>query len=175
MKITLLLLLTLCAVPFSFAQKLTAEDYHATVVTNRGKRIRGVLNDVTVDNVYLTDESADPKSIPLDIIRRVIVRRENKRPAVRTGAIIGGLIFGFFTVEGLKKNPTRNPISAGLTLLLSSGTGVAAGAGAGALIGNVSSRVIRPGTRENQFTDLRRQLEPFSVRYQRDVLNRVSQ
>ena len=175
MKIALLLILTLGAVSFTFAQKLTAEDYHATVVTRQGKRIRGVLDDVTVDKVYLTGESATLRIVPLDMIRKVVVRRDNKRPAVRTGAIIGGLVFGFFTVEGLKKNPTSNPISAGLTLLLATGTGAAVGAGAGAIVGNVASRVVRPGTRDNQLDDLRRQLEPFSVRYQRDVLRRVNQ
>ncbi len=175
MKIAPLLLLTFCTVSSVFGQKLVAETYHVRVVTNQGKHIRGILDDVTVDDVYLTDESTTPKAIPLDIIRKVVIRRDDKRPVIRTGAVIGGLVFGFFTVEGLKRNPTRNPISAGLTLLLASGTGVAIGAGVGALIGNVSSRVVRPGIRENQLTDLRRQLEPFSVRYQRDVFNRVSQ
>ncbi|MBC8151961.1 MAG: hypothetical protein H7Z72_03535 [Bacteroidetes bacterium] len=162
------------------AQKLTVETYRVTVVTKTGERSRGIFDDVTPTALYhgagiRSGPGTGARAIPLEKIRKVVLRRANKRLAIRTGAIVGGVAFGLLTAQGLQKNPTRNPVAYGLTLLFGAGTGAVVGAGAGALVGTISHRVIRPRDRENSLDDFRRQLEPFTVRYQDDVFNRINQ
>lgn len=164
----------------SLAQKLVIEAYRVTVVTKTGERSQGVFDDVTTTTLYHGDGARSgpgtgARAIPLENIQRVVLRRVNKRPSIRAGALVGGIALGLLTAQGLQKNPTRNPIAYGLTLLFGAGTGAVIGAGAGALVGTISHRVVRPRDRENSLDDFRRQLEPFTVRYQNNVFNRISQ
>ncbi len=162
------------------AQKLVAATYQVTVVTKTGERIKGILDEVTATDVYcgsgLTyDPAVTDQVVPLETIRKVRLRRTNKKRAVQAGAIVGAIAVGFLGVEGLKKNPASNPITYGATVVLASVGGAAAGLVVGSAVGSLSHRTIRPRDGENSLTNFRRQLEPFSMRYQNDVFNRIHQ
>ncbi len=179
-RLLALLVLVISASTGISAQKLALETYHVTVITKAGDRFKGLLEDVTPIALYCGPGSQFTSTrsthvVPLEEIRKVILRRTNKRLAVRAGAAVGALVFGFLTVQGLQRDPTRSLVASGLTLLLAGGTGAAMGAGVGSVLGTIPHRVVLPRDRENSLDDFRRQLEPFSIRYQNDVFNRVSQ
>lgn len=175
----LFLLINLVVATPLLAQKPALEIYQIKIITTDGNRDKGILVDVTDSTLYYDpginySPNHYPRQVPLDIIRKVNLRRNSKRRAVLSGGIIGGLTFGYLTIEGFKKNPTSNGLTAGITVLLASSAGVAAGLIVGSAIGNVAHRTLRPVNRENGLDDFRRQLEPFSVRYQTNVFNRIN-
>ena len=154
----------------AFAQPLKIATYRVKVITNSGDRFQGILEDITEDDLYLDHHTED---IPSASIRRVTIRRVDKRVALVTGAVIGGLITGYLANESLKSNRTSGVATYGLTLTFAAAGGAAAGLIAGAAIGNLTSRVVRPLDPNNPGISLFRQLEPFSVRYQQDFINRL--
>jgi hypothetical protein len=158
----------------TFAQEPLVEEYRVRIVTKEGNRFRGVLDEVTDSQLYVeTRPQHWRRRIPLSAVRKVVIRRENKKTVLITGAVIGALIVGFISNESLRQNPARSPVAYGLTLAFASAGGATAGLILSSAIGNVSSRVIRPLDPANPEGSLRRQLEPFSVEYQQDLLNRL--
>lgn len=162
------------------AQKPSLDTYYVTVVTQSGTRMRGILVDVTANTLTydpgtIYSQNHYPREVALATIRKVILRRTSKRRAIQAGALVGALAFGFLSVESLKKNPASNSVTYSITVLVAAGGGAAVGLVAGSVVGNVSHRVIRPRNQENGLNDFYRQLEPFSVRYQNNVFNRVYQ
>lgn len=174
----LLLLLSVLVTRPLLAQKPVLETYQVKVVTKMGDHFRGVFADITPTTLYYdpgTRYSPNHylQEIPLVTIRKVTLRRTSKRRAIRAGVVVGALGFGFLAVDGLKNNPASSSATYGITVLFAAGAGAAVGLVVGSTIGNVSHRVVRPGNLENGLGDLYRQLEPFSMRYQNDVLNRI--
>lgn len=145
------------------------------VITKGGNRFRGVLNDVTDDYLYIEPANPKPRQryeyIPLAAVRKVVIRRSNKKAARLTGAILGGLVIGFVANESLKKYPVRSSVSYGVTLTAAAAAGAGAGLLLGSVMGNASNRVVRPLDPDNPEITLQRQLEPFSLRYQNEIIN----
>ncbi len=154
----------------AFSQPLEIALYRVKVTTKSGNRFRGILEDMTENYLYIDHNTEE---IPTDIIRKVIIRRVNKKVAIITGAITGGLLTGYLANESLKRNQTNSVGAYGLTLTFAAAGGAAAGLVAGSAIGDLSSRDIRPLDPVNPGISLFRQLEPFSVRYQQDFINRL--
>lgn len=155
-----------------FAQQHEAAVYRVTVVLKTGQRLRGLLSDV--DDSYLRVGATNNSRgglVQLATIRKVIVRRNSKKNAFISGAIVGGLLTGYAANQSLQKNQVRTPLIYGLTLTLSAAGGAAAGLLVGSLIGNISGRVIRPLDRNDPELFLFRQIEPFTIRYQEDMIN----
>lgn len=155
-----------------FAQKPKATLYRVTVVLKTGHRLRGLLSDVT--DSYLRVGATDNNRgglIELATIRKVVVRRNSRKNAFISGAIVGGLLTGYVANQSLQKNQVSTPVIYGLTLTLSAAGGAAGGLLVGSLIGNISSRVIRPLDRTNPEQILFHQLEPFTTQYQEDIIN----
>ncbi len=175
--LTLVLLFGALGVGPLTAQKLAVDTYYITVVTKTGDRTQGIFTDVTQSAVVSTPalNSANVSRIPLETIEKVVLRRTNKRREVRSGAVVGGLSFGALTAVGLQRNPTSSPVTYGVTLLLGASTGAGVGAGVGWLLGNLSRRTIRPRPDDDGLDAFRRRLEPFSLRYQTDLFNRIHQ
>ncbi|GAB4010676.1 hypothetical protein GCM10028808_22260 [Spirosoma migulaei] len=113
--------------------------------------------------------------IPFANIQKVVIRRKSKKNALISGAIVGGLLTGYVANQSLQKNPVRGPVIYGLTLTLSAAGGAAAGLLVGSALGNLNRRVIRPLDQRNPDLSLFRQLQPFSWRYQQDIINRLPQ
>lgn len=164
------------------AQPAAVELYHVKVLTNEGKRLRGILIDVDESRLYIgdVDKSANglrpsDGSVTLDNVKRVILRRNSRRRPTITGAILGGLATGVVVVRSTRRNPFRSPVLYGLNLGMSVGAGAVAGGLLGNRIGNTPRRVIRPvdQTPDEAAENLRRQLEPFTYSHQNDVLNRI--
>ncbi|MFD2937129.1 hypothetical protein [Spirosoma flavum] len=168
--LTMLLILSIAGT--LFAQKPAIDAYRIKVVTTRGHRFRGVLDDINDTYLYIIHERNSPRqveTIPLDAIRKVVIRRNSKTTVNVTGAIVGGLIVSFLAEQSLQKNPTRSPVAHGVTLTFAAAGGAAGGLLLGSAIGNATSRVVRPYNNSN----LLRQLEPYSMRYQQDLINRL--
>jgi hypothetical protein len=166
--------LTLTMADAAAAQTLTVETYRATVITKTGQRYQGLLDEVTDSTLcFIPGTSADDPVVPLSGIGRVVIRRSNRRGTVRSGAVAGSLLFGLLTANGLRQNPTSSPVAYGLTLFFGVGTGAALGAGGGWLLSSAARRTIRPNPRADSPDGFRRQLEPFSVRYQTDLFRRI--
>ncbi|WP_317165888.1 hypothetical protein [Spirosoma arboris] len=150
--------------------------YQVKVVTKSAHRIRGILSEVTDSYLFLGNEKRSREGrIPLIDIRKVVIRRRSKKNAIISGAIIGGLATGFLATQSLQKNQASSPVTYGLTLTFAAASGAAAGLVVGSALGNLTSRVIRPADRNNPELSLFRQLEPFSWRYQQDLINRLPQ
>lgn len=157
------------------AQPPKVEAYRARVVTQAGKRVRGTLDEITNGYLYVSSKHTgyQEEEIPLGEIRKVVIHRVNKKSALISGAVIGGLVTGFLSNESLQKSQTSSPITYGLTLTFAAAGGAAAGLVLGSAIGNLTSRIIRPRDRINPGLSLFYQLEPFTVRYQQNLINRL--
>ena len=157
----------------SAAQSPAIEVYRIRVVTREGHRLRGTLN--ATDEAYLFVDSNDGSldRVPLASIRKVVIRRNSRKGAQLTGAVAGGLLTGYAAVRSLEKSPSSSPILYGVTVLFSAASGALAGVLTGSLIGNLSSRVIRPLDERQPEISLFRQLEPLTVDYQQNLMNRL--
>lgn len=159
------------------AQKLTLDVYRARVVTYTGERYRGLLEDITDSELLLSDLHGHriDEEIPLRQIRKVVIRRTSKKSAIITGAVVGGLAAGFASYKSLQRNQPSSAINYGITLTFAAAGGAAAGLVVGSFVNNLSGRSIRPLDRVNPELSLYRQLEPFTVRYQQNIFNRIPQ
>lgn len=164
------------------SQQLKVSVYRAKVITKEGKRFRGTLEYITEEYLYVSDQNKKRSSdfiyheeIPTDLIRKVVIRRVNKKSAIITGASIGGLVTGYLGNESLKRNRPSNSVAYGLTLTFAAAGGAAAGLLLGSAVGNLTNRVVRPLDSANPGVSLFRQLEPFSTRYQQDFIDRLPQ
>ena len=172
--------LVLTGLSVTLAQKLAVEEYRVRVVTKGGNHVRGILDEVTNEYLYVAYMNSRPHhrsaKIPLALIRKVVIRY-NRRKNTLEGAVVGGALVGFLTIRSSKKNGFRSPIVYGLNLAIAVGAGAGLGALIGSHIGPSSRRTIRPfGQTPDESTEsLRRQLQPFTYGYQNDVLNRVPQ
>jgi hypothetical protein len=171
------MLLTVLLPIGAIAQNPEIEVYQARVVMKTGSRFRGTLADVTDESIYLTNERGRHYSdqIPLALVRKVVIRRLSKKNVLITGASIGGLVTGYLSYQSLQKNQTRSPVTYGLTLTFAIAGGAALGLLLSSTIGNITSKVIRPLDPISPETSLFRQLEPFSIRYQQELFNRLPQ
>ena len=159
-----------------WAQQQTIALYQVKVKTQTGNHFFGLLEDVSNSYVYIRNDPYESVNrIPLDEVLKVVIRRQNKKNAVLSGAVAGGLILGFVTNQALQRNqPPRSSVTYGLTLTFAAACGAAVGALAAATIHSVTTgRTIRPPNNENASLNLFRQLEPFSARYQQDFINRL--
>ncbi len=157
-----------------FAQKPTVDAYRIKVVTKDGYRFRGTFSDIDNSFIYLSfGRYSQEDRIPLTSIRKVVIRRNNKKSVLISGAIVGGLLSGYLANESIKTSPTRSPVAHGVTVAFAAVGGAASGLLLGSVIGSISSRVIRPLNLVNPDVSLFRQLEPFSLRYQQDIINRL--
>jgi len=157
------------------AQQPVVDAYQVRVVTKGGNRARGILDEVTDRHLYIGRAHRRGEQILLSDIRKVVIRRAGRKGELITGALIGGLAVGYLSNESLQKNQPRSPVWYGLTLAFATAGGAAGGLVLGSAISNLTSRVIRPLDPANPERSLFRQLEPFSVIYQQDVLNRLPQ
>ncbi|GAB3950229.1 hypothetical protein GCM10028805_27820 [Spirosoma harenae] len=137
-----------------------------------GEHIKGLLDNVTETELYLTNARGhllgDP--LPLNRIRKIVLRRNSRKSAVVTGAIIGGLAAGYASYRSLQRNQPSSAVGYGITLTFAAAGGAAGGLLVGAAVGNLTRRVIRPLDVANPEISLLRQLEPFSLRYQRSFI-----
>lgn len=171
----LVLLLTVGNGLASIGQPSPIELYQVRVITNKGSRLRGVLEDVSDTYVTLGKHHGRHSGgrIRLNSVRKIILKRSNRRRLVIRGAVAGGLLTGYLIVRSSEKNGFSSPVLYGINVVM----GVAGGAVAGGLlgygIGPLSRKVIRPEGRdpEQAAKNIRRQLEPFTQRYLDDVLN----
>lgn len=162
-------LLTLWTGFAGHAQPPVVATYQVRVVTIDGDRFRGVLEEVTDSALYINRTGW----VPLHDIRKVAIRRKQKTPALVTGAIVGGLLTGFVSNQSLQRNQPRNAVSYGLTLTFAAAGGAAGGLLAGSLVNSITNKVIRPPKTVNPERYLFRQLQPYSTRYQQDIINRL--
>ena len=171
------LIISLAASVHLFAQQPAVDTYLIKVVTTEGSRFSGVLSDIDDSYLYLGQERngwrTDDGRIPINIIRKVAVRRKNQKTALITGAIVGGLLGGYLANRSLLVNQARSPVSHGVTVTFAAAGGAAAGLLFGSAVGRVTRRIIRPLKQAYPTTGLIRQLEPFSLRYQQDFINRL--
>lgn len=170
------MLLVVLAAGVVGAQKHAVNSYKIRVTTTEGNRFTGTLTAIDTSFLYLNNESTwrtDDGRIPLSLIRKVALRRVNQKSIQYSGAIVGGLVVGYLTNQALQKSQTRSPVSYGLTLTFSTAGGAAAGLLLGSAVGTVNRRVIRPLYLAEPELTLFRQLEPFSLRYQQAVLDRL--
>jgi hypothetical protein len=159
-------------------QPRSIENVRAHIITNGGNHLRGTLNDVS--NEYLYVEPTGPRlsyrleRIPLSAIRKVVVRFKRRTSTVE-GAVVGGGLLAFITIRSSQRNPFRSPVLFGINLAASTAVGAAGGALLGSAIGPRTRKTIRPfgQTTEQSVEQLRRQLEPFTYTYQSDILNRI--
>lgn len=157
------------------AQRLTVDVYRVRVTTKTGEQFRGILNDVNDTDILIGSVRNRYRegAVPLSSIRKVAIRRINKKSAIVTGAILGGLLTGYLSNQSLQKNQPNSPVLYGLTLTFAAAGGAAGGLLVGAAVGNLTKRVIRPLGQNDPELSLFRQLEPFSIRYQQDFINRL--
>ena len=144
-------------------------------MTKAGKHFRGILNDINDTDLLIgsTRNRYREEAIPLSSIRKVAIRRINKRSAIVTGAVLGGLLTGYLSNQSLQKNQPNSPVLYGLTLTFAAAGGAAGGLLVGAAAGNLAKRVIRPLPLAEPELSLFYQLEPFSIRYQQGFINRL--
>ncbi|WP_052731270.1 hypothetical protein [Spirosoma radiotolerans] len=152
------------------AQHSGKDSYQVRVTTKDGSRFRGPFRDIDSANLYVYDNYWTNR-IPLQSIRRVVLRRESKKEVQITGAILGGLGVGYVATE----TPYRSPVLHGVTVTFAAAGGAVAGLLLSSAISSFVSRrrVIRPLNVANPTIRLYRELEPFSDRYQRDLLDRL--
>lgn len=159
----------------SFAQRPAVKPYRVRVITQTGDRYRGVLYDVTDAGIFLDGDFGDDAAIPVRTVRKVVVFGHDKRAGLATGAILGGLGIGWLANHSLQRNPPRSSVAYGLTLTLATAGGAGIGSVAGSIISGLRRRTVRPATGDDRSQRLARQLKPFSLRYQQDVLNQLPQ
>lgn len=158
------------------AQKPAVDVYRIQVTTKAEQHFRGILNDIDDTTLYIGRSARIyplTKTIPLNAVRKVVIRRVNKKGAIITGAILGGLLTGYLSHQSLQKNQPNSPVTYGITLTFAAAGGAAAGLLVGSAAGSLSRRVIRPLSQTDPELSLFRQLEPFSVRYQQEFINRL--
>lgn len=167
-----LLLLLLLTLPVSaVGQRIQRPQFRAIVHFKDGGRISGILENVENGILYF-----DPSerivhrytylpSVALRQVEWVVIKRTNKRKAVRTGMVIGGLIGGYFGYQSSQKSKFRSPVLAGISIALSAATLGGVGAVAGSLIGSSARRVIRPLDPDDPLESWERQLRPFTNAY----------
>ncbi|MCY7356550.1 MAG: hypothetical protein LH609_03615 [Rudanella sp.] len=165
----LLLTLTLPAI----GQRIQRPQFRTIVYLKDGSRINGVPDDIEngelyfipYEPIYYRHTQLKLSSISLDDIAWVVIRRTDKRKAIRTGIVIGGLAGGYFGYQSSQKSKFRSPILAGVSIALSA----AALGGVGAIIGSFAGvsvrRTVRPLDRDNPVESLERQLRPFTKVY----------
>ncbi len=161
----------------AFAQKSAIEVYRVRIVTREGRNVHGVLDTVTDHDLSVNDLNSRQRHrqtrIALTNISKVVIRSDRRHTL--EGALVGGAVFAFLSLESGRKTPFRSPILFGINVALTT----AVGAGAGALIGKnvrpVGHRTVRPlgQTPDEAVENMRRQLEPFSYSRQNDILNQV--
>lgn len=153
-----------------FAQEIIVDAYYARVTTVEGNHLSGLLTDVDSSHVYI----GYGDQIPLQVIRKVTLRRKNKTLALLTGAITGGLLTGYLAHQSLQTSQVRSSVSYGLTLMFAVVGGAAGGLLAGSGVHSLSRKVIRPPNTADADVYLLRQLTPFSISYQQRIINRLS-
>lgn len=168
----LLLACSLTALRLS-AQSEKAQFYNVRVLTQTGEQYRGMLYEVTDSLLYLREspnELGEPYGsvIPLDEVKKVVLRRDVKRAPVLQGALIGAFGVGFLTFRSLQRHPLRSPVLTGLTFVTATGTGAGLGAVVGSLIGRSPRRVVRVRQGELDSGRLSGLLRPFAYRNQLD-------
>lgn len=170
-----LLLLTVSMVPADLlAQSPSIEVYRVRVVTRDGHKPRGILSEINETNLFVGSHGEGmPVSVSLSSIRKVVIRRNSRKGAQITGAVLGSLLTGYASVRSLEKSPSSSPVLYGVTVLFSAASGALAGVLTGSLIGNLSSRVIRPLDNRQPEISLFHQLEPLTVEYQQNLMNRL--
>lgn len=152
-----------------FSQKLAIDAYYVRVITKEGDRLRGILEEV--DDSYLSISTQS--QIPLHSIRKVALRRKNKTSVLITGSLVGGLLVGYLAHQSLRKNGTRSAVAHGLTITFAAAAGATGGLLVSSGINSITHKVVRPPDGANAELYLARQLAPFSVTFQQDVLNRL--
>lgn len=150
------------------AQQPAVDVYRARVVTTRGYSVRGTLEDVDSFSVYVGGHY-----VPLSMIRKVVIRRQNNKRTYLLGAVLGAIAVGYITNQSLQKNPTSSAAAHGLTVGLGAVGGGAAGLLVGSALGTLNAKVVRSNKSANADISLYRELRPFSVRYQQRLLNRL--
>ncbi|WP_157634650.1 hypothetical protein [Spirosoma panaciterrae] len=167
------MMLVLLSYP-ALAQQPAETVYHIKVVTKSGEHYKGILSDVTDANVYVAYEKRLVSGrVALTDIRKIVLRRNSKKNAMITGAIIGGLAAGFASYNSLQRNQPSSAVNYGITLTFAATGGAAAGLLVGSGIGNLKKIVVRPAMFANPELSLFRQLEPFTWRYHQDIINRL--
>lgn len=162
------------------AQESAAEEYRVRVTTKSGNHIRGILNEVTDEYLYVGYLDSRPhhrsEKIPLRVIHKAVIRYKRSKHTLE-GAVVGVGLAAFLTIQSSNRNGFRSPVVYGLNLVIAAGAGAAIGAIIGRNIGSISRRTIRPigQTPDEAAESLRRQLKPFTYEYQNDILNRVPQ
>lgn len=177
MKHFSLAMLLLSGVSPLLAQRTSADVYRIKIFTTYGARIQGILYEVT-DSLLFYRELDTPRGILVEgggavllrEVEKVMVRREVKRAPTVQGALVGAVGVGYLSFLSLRKYPTRSPVLYGLTLA----SGVAGGAGIGALFGSLLGRaprrIFRAGSGENAADLLGAQLRPFAYSNQMDMM-----
>jgi|GEM_PF-3879186 len=161
------------------AQSSDVDVYLVRVVMQNGDRFQGVLDDVDATDLLIgsaPDGSWHWRSggrVPLELVRKIVLKRANNHRFTLQGAIAGGLLTGLVVVRSARKSPFRSSILYGLNLAMGIGGGAATGALLGHAISNGGRRVIRPPKRDqaDPTETLRRQLLPYTYRFRQEQLN----
>lgn len=169
----LLILLLLALSSPAVSQSFQRPSFRAIVHLKDGGRISGVLDDVGAgviefvpyEQIYVRHVALESASLPLDQVERVILKRTDKRQAIRTGIIVGGLLGGYLAYQDNQKNGFRSPALAVVSIALSAGAVGMTGALVGSLLGGSTRRTIRPMDSDNPIESLERQLRPFTKVY----------
>jgi hypothetical protein len=170
-QLLLLLLLTL-TLP-AVGQRMQRPEFRTIVHLKDGGRVNGVPDEiedgqlyfVPYEPVYYRRTQLKLSSVSLADIAWVVIKRTDKRKAIRTGIVLGSLVGGYFGYQSSQKSRFRSPILAGISIALSAATLGGVGAVLGSVIGGSSRRVIRPLDRDNPAESLERQLRPFTKVY----------
>ncbi|MEZ0538983.1 hypothetical protein [Fibrella arboris] len=163
------MLVALASTNATLAQQPTVEVYRVRITTVSGYHIRGILEAVDSLDVYVGNDY-----IPLSMIRRIVIQRESKKSALIIGALIGAIASTYLANQGLKKNPARSTGVQIVNLGFSAVGGATVGLLTGSAIGNINARVIRPTGLSGSTISLYRELRPFSVQFQRDMINHLT-
>lgn len=174
-----ILLLTLSF--WAVGQSNTRVSYRAVVHLTNGGRISGVLDEVAdgklafvpSEPIYFRHTTAESYVLALNRIDRVVLKRLDKRRAIRTGFILGGLTGGYLTYRSNQRNPYRSPLLGVTAVILGAGASGVVGGFVGSLFGGSSRRVIRPSNGNDPVESLEKQLRPFTQVYQDDLQRNV--
>ncbi len=163
------LLFLMASVTCLRAQQPAVELFKARVVTTDGHRFRGTLLDVDSSFVYVGDND-----VPLVMIRKLVIRRANKKRVQLVGVGLGAIAGGYLAYSGLKNRPPRSAGMYGVTVGFSAIGGSVVGLLGGSAIGNINSRVIRPSGRAKATIYLYREVKPFAQRYQQEMIDHLN-
>ena len=88
------------------AQDLATGEFRARVTTKGGNHIRGILEEVTDEHLYVDHMNSGShhgiEKIPLTVISKVALR-SNRRRHTLEGAVVGGGLASFVTIQSSKK------------------------------------------------------------------------